>query len=114
MLTHLRLYHQLGDCQVAGGAGIQTDGLDVVSHREVFQFVAAYALQTYAEDGKVVYLHVLAVEQKFLDTRHHIGEHALDGTSRVRRVVDSHMFDELLDVDDLIGYGTTIILLETW
>lgn len=62
------------------------------------------------EDGKVVYLHSLVLEYELLHAAHHVGEKALDGTLRERRVVARHVFGEFIDTDGFCYYWSRIIL----
>ena len=95
----------LGD-QFAGGTGTQFHALDVLRHGEdVLAHGTAVVLDAEREDGEVGNLHVLALQQQFLDARHHVREYPFDGTLRVRCVVVRHVFGQCIQVDGLLDHG---------
>ena len=71
--------------QDAGGAGTELDAGDVLRHREVLlaDGAALGILDADGEDGQVVNLHVLALQEQFADTVHHVGEQPLDDALRI-------------------------------
>ena len=98
----------------------------VGSDRPVFRRVGRFPADPHAEDGEVVQLHVLAVEQQLLDAGGHVLEDPVDRALRIRRVVLGHVFGQSARVERLVchrpcqplaaergGLGLVLILLVT-
>lgn len=61
------------------------------------------------ENRQVVDLHGDALQGKFTDADYHVGEHALDGTGRERRVVARHVGGKAVHSDGLSYYRVCVV-----
>ena len=110
-LLQVSLQVEGGGGQVAGSTGTEFHTLDVGRSRELtFAFSTAPVLDADGEDGKVGNLHVLALQQQFLDTVHHVGEHASDGSLGEWCVVVRHVLGQSFERHGLFDDGVGKIL----
>lgn len=76
--------------------------------------VGRLALNSYREDGKVVELHGIALEHKFLDTSHHIVQHTADYTFGVRGAMVRHVSGQFVKahsaVEIHVGIPVALVL----
>ena len=91
----------------ARGTRAQLHALNVLRDGEVLFGVgtALLVLDADGEDGEVVDLHVLALQEQLLDAVHHVGEQTLDDALREGSVVARHVFREPCQVDGLLDHG---------
>ena len=111
VLLVLHLAPHRGRSELSGGTAAQRAALDVNPRIEIRCSLGSLRSESHAEDGEVVNLHVLPLEQNLLDTVHHVAEHTLDAALGIRRVVLGHVLGELVDADGLVSYGTCIPFL---
>ena len=95
--------------QLPRGTGTELQALHIVCQREVGSRCRPFpADNAYGEDGEVVQLHILAVKDKLLDARNHVGKDTLDDTGRVGGVMVCHVLCQTFGVIRLFDDGTRI------
>ena len=72
--------------------------------------VGRLALNSHREDGKVVELHGIALEHKFLDTSHHVGKDSKYLTAREVSVMVGHVLRKLWEVEHFAIVGSGVVL----
>jgi len=85
------------------GTGTELDAGDVLRDGEIVLRLSASlrVLDTEREDGEVINLHVLALQEEFLDTRDHVGQQTPDDALRIGTVVVTHVLGKSIQVDGL-------------
>ena len=99
---HLR--HLLAG-EPSGASSPQVGALHVGSRRELLGRYGRLGLDARREDAEVRDLHRLALEHQLADAVHHVGEHALDDTLGVGRVVFAHVLSQVLQRHGLAQYA---------
>ena len=99
--------------QLASGTGTELHGFDVLRHVEfLFRLRSANVAYAAREDGEVVNLHVLAVENHLLDARHHGCHHTQTLRLGESGVVLRHVLCQLAQVNGLLDYWKGIPFVE--
>ena len=96
--------------ELAGGTGTELISHDVLAEVERLGLVDMATLDAQGEDGEVIELHGISLEGELMDAAHHVLQDAVDGALRVWRVVQAHVFGELLEVERLVELHATEIL----
>ncbi len=103
-LLELRFEFQPVDGEGPRGAAFEAQPDHVGGDRPVFRRVGRFPAYAHAEDGEVVQLHVLAVEQQLLDAGGHVLEDPVDRALRIRRVVLGHVLGQGARVERLVRH----------
>ena len=107
-LGHVAGLGQLGAGELSSGTGAHVHAVDVLRGGELLRGRRTLLLRLDAcgEDGQPVELHGLALQHQLTDAADHVGQHALDGSPRVRSVMLRHVLGQLFNVDGLAdGHG---------
>ena len=100
-LSHIASLGQLASSELSSGTGAHVNAVNVLRGRELCRSGRSQLLSPDAcrEDGQIVKLHSFALQHQLSDAAYHIGQHALDGSLRVRRIVLRHVLGHSVDVD---------------
>ena len=99
----------LGVAQFARGACTELQALYIVRQRKVGSrggTLSAY--DAYGENGEVVQLYVLAVQDELFGAGNHVGQHPLNQPLRIGRVVVGHMLGKPFGIESVLNQRTCI------